>query len=165
MDIQERFWKKVDKREDCWVWVAAHDIAGYGRIKIDGKLKLAHRAIYEWIHGKIPDGMFICHHCDNPACVNPDHLFLGTRSDNMKDAARKGRLSFPRCKGSKNGVAKLTEAQVKEMRLKYRRGIVGFGYKSLARLYGVGETTVRHIIKRDTWKHVLTSPLDSGDNG
>ncbi len=90
-----RFWNKVKKEESgCWNWIGALR-SGYGIIKIDGKLISTHRLSYILTNGNIPEGMFICHKCDNPKCVNPDHLFLGTRSDNMIDALNKGRIYIP----------------------------------------------------------------------
>ncbi|MFA6325045.1 MAG: HNH endonuclease [Candidatus Paceibacterota bacterium] len=89
--MENRFWTKVDKTKTCWNWLGSKSSKGYGRFKIKGKLYSPHRISYELINGPIPKGMFICHKCDNPACVNPGHLFLGTQSDNMKDCFKKGR--------------------------------------------------------------------------
>ena len=93
----ERFWDKVNRKNNtsvCWEWKAATTRFGHGRFKLNGKLVSPHRIIWSQVNGKsIPKDMDICHHCDNPACVNPDHLFIGTRSDNMNDASRKGRLN------------------------------------------------------------------------
>lgn len=106
---ETRFWRFVDKSGECWEWVGARNKAGYGHFAMgaEGQVVLAHRASYELEHGTIPKGMFVCHHCDNPSCVRPDHLFAGTRSDNMRDAQQKGRVdmsyvaSFPRPGGRK----------------------------------------------------------------
>lgn len=89
----ERFFSKVNKTERCWEWTAALR-NGYGAFKINKKIYSAHRVSWELANGKIPANLFVCHKCDNPKCVNPDHLFLGTRSDNMKDAFKKGRLNL-----------------------------------------------------------------------
>lgn len=93
----KRFYDKVNKKslEECWEWKAAIR-NGYGAFKYNGKVESAHRVAYIIHKGKIPEGMFVCHKCDNRKCVNPNHLFLGTQSDNMKDAYNKGRLSLPR---------------------------------------------------------------------
>lgn len=90
----ERFWNKVDKSKDCWEWTASKRL-GYGIFKINKKSFGAHRLSYEMKNGKIPNGLHVCHKCDNRSCVNPDHLFLGTHSDNMKDSYSKGRLLVP----------------------------------------------------------------------
>lgn len=88
------FWSRVDKSGQCWLWVGARTSAGYGHFYI-GKLAIyAHRFSWQIINGEIPKGLLICHHCDNPPCVNPNHLFLGTLSDNARDSAAKGRSHF-----------------------------------------------------------------------
>lgn len=93
--LAERFWLKVTKTDKCWTWIGNHDSKGYGRIyDLRTRTKrLAHRVSWELANGLIPEGMAVCHHCDNPPCVRPEHLFLGTLDDNNKDRAAKGRTS------------------------------------------------------------------------
>lgn len=133
----------------CIEWTGARIPEGYGqkwnpRTK---KAELAHRLAWEKANGPIPAGMFVCHKCDNPPCVNPEHLFLGTPKDNMADKCRKGRQ--PR--GETHPRAKLTERDVREIR---RADGHGSSQRELARLYGVSPRSIQFIIQRRTWTHV-----------
>ena len=87
----DRFWAKVDKSGDCWMWTASKHQKGYGQVRIEGKLYRAHRLSYEWTYGSFDKKLCVCHKCDNPSCVKPEHLFLGTVTDNMRDMCVKGR--------------------------------------------------------------------------
>lgn len=149
--LLQRFEEKVNKTDGCWEWVAAHNERGYGRINIDGKSVATHRVAYELYVGNIPEGMCVCHHCDNPKCVNPDHLFLGTHTENMRDCRNKGRRPLPITRGERHAGSKLTEEQVKEIRSRYP------GSKSqseLAREYGVAQTEIWRIIHRVRWANI-----------
>lgn len=132
---------------DCWVWSGRRQSGNYGMFKIQGKIVQAHRLAYEFAFGPIPEGMFVCHRCDNHPCVNPSHLFLGTPRDNMSDMVAKGRS----LKGSKSVHAKLCENDILEIR---RRLSTGELTSIIARSYNVSWTAIKEIGIRKTWKHV-----------
>lgn len=149
--VSERFWKYVRKTEGCWFWTGAHDPTGYGRIGAGGKgapMLLAHRASYEMAYGPIPPGLFVCHTCDNRACVRPDHLFLGTPKDNMDDMQQKGRRVIASLAGDKHPKAKLTPEDVQEILRLSREGVSG---TKIARAFGIHHVTVYNIRKGDHW--------------
>lgn len=154
----ERFWKFVDKcgEDECWNWIGGIGKGGYGLFWINELHADVHSSRASWMihYGDIPDGMFVCHHCDNPACVNPKHLFLGTNKDNMQDMIAKGRRV--KCFGTKHGnhgtncwENKLSPEQVREIRHKYSGG--GTSMYKLAREYGVGYSTINYLINRRNW--------------
>ena len=89
------FWNRVEKTEGCWLWRGSRTTAGYGNVRVGPKNKYAHRLAWELTNGAIPNGLHVCHRCDNPPCVRPDHLFLGTGKDNARDSMQKGRHSPP----------------------------------------------------------------------
>jgi hypothetical protein len=138
---------------DCWIWTGARNWRGYGRVTINKKLYSLHRIIWRAAYGAIPLGGQVLHSCDNPSCVNPTHLFIGSQTDNMRDAAQKKRLASqirPELRrGESNGNARLNKQQVAQIRESYRRGIIG--YPTLAERFGVGMSTIRDIIKGRTW--------------
>jgi hypothetical protein len=147
----EWLWAQVDRSggsNACWLWVHTKSPAGYGHISLRGKLWLTHRLAWELTNGPIPDGMFVCHNCpdgDNPSCINPAHLFLGTAQDNMRDMVAKKRCVY----GERHHATKLTQAQVDHLRETYAAG--GITYKALAKEYGVDKTTVSNIVRYKTW--------------
>jgi hypothetical protein len=140
----ERFWSKVNKTANCWVWTCRIDHKGYGRFAIDGVYHRAHRVAWELTNGTIYDGLHVCHECDNPRCVRPDHLFLGTRSDNMQDALKKGRFIT----GEDHAHSKLTAEQVKMIRASTERTSV------LARRFQVSYMAAKFARARITWKQI-----------
>lgn len=145
----ERFSMQMDKTESCWFWITGKDQDGYGSFKgeVDGVVhSRAHRFSYALHKGPIPNGLLVCHTCDTPACVNPDHLFLGTSDDNMKDKIAKGRsrVAF----GEAAGKAKLTEKQIVEILQDPRP------YTAIASDYGVKSSTIGSIKQRVSWSHL-----------
>jgi hypothetical protein len=147
---EERFWSRVIKRGSCWEYTSPRDARGYGKIGLggrNGKDMLAHRFSWELHNGPVPEGLCVCHRCDNPPCVNPVHLFLGTTGDNTADAARKGRLA----RGERVKGAKLTAEAVREIR---REAAAGTPQRALAGRFGVGEGAISMIVNRRLWRHV-----------
>ena len=145
--IEELFWKKVEKTDWCWEWTAARNSDGYGFYCLYGKLFRAHRLSWVFVHGPIPRGLCVLHKCDNPPCVNPGHLFLGTQKDNIRDCQMKGR----KAKGNQTGKAILTEQQVINIRRLYNQGRL---QREIANQYGVAQRTISHIITGTCWRHV-----------
>lgn len=137
----------------CWLWNKTRARNGYGSFALGGGRNVrAHRASYEAFIGPIPAGLNVCHRCDVRACVNPEHLFLGTQSENVLDAVRKGRHSRAnRARGAAHPSAKLTEAHVTDILRHLGRGETK---TSIARLFGVSDRTVLLIARGETWKHV-----------
>ena len=166
----DRFWSKVDKSGDCWIWTGAifqhKQVANkYGMFALNRRPYRAHRYSYETQIGPIPDGLYVCHTCDNPICVKPPHLFLGTAQDNVDDMLAKGRSNTgkipgkggysgklpPRVSKGENSVhAKLTQFQVDEIRSLAAMG--GVSQRDLARKFNVGRSTIRHILDGNTCK-------------
>lgn len=173
---RERFWSKIDRTgQGCWLWQGTMLRQGYGCFKIAGKMYKAHRISYLYTKGPIPDGLVVCHSCDTPRCVRPDHLFLGTYKDNMQDAVRKGRMAtgersgarlhpesltrgkahwshlYPeRHRGELNGRARLSREQVQEIRTRYATGTIS--QFVLAAEYQVAQTTISAIVRKRNWK-------------
>ena len=147
---------------DCWSWKGFLNFDGYGNISVKNKARRAHRASFELFRHKIPEGMIVCHKCDNAKCINPDHLFVGTQADNMADRKAKGKYAsgekhrlrmFPEKikRGEETNFARLTECDVLEIR-KLRE--LGVSCIELASRFGVVVGTIRFICNRQTWVHI-----------
>jgi hypothetical protein len=156
---EERFWKYTDKKgeDDCWNWkrgLTRKNDKGYGQIWVNGKNVRTNRFSYELHNGNIPEGMYICHHCDNRKCVNPKHLFLGTPKDNVQDMIIKGRRIQFSGRGEKNCNSKLMQKQVLEIKkeLENRTEILTSLFRRLAKKYKVSQSCVIHIHYKHTWK-------------
>jgi hypothetical protein len=163
--IEERFWSKVEKTDGCWLWVAGvrRPDKPYG-VFYDGKRQVtAHRWIFQHLHGALPVDVHVCHRCDNPRCVRPDHLFAGSSFDNMSDCSKKGRngmqrhpdkssiKSIGRAVGSSVSSAKLIETDV--VRIKKLRAL-GVSTRDVADVYGMSIRAVNKITQGKSWKHV-----------
>ncbi len=174
--VGDRLWEKVDRNGPvpvhrpelgrCWIWTASKTKLGYGKIGVPGRTSgwdFAHRMSWEVTNGPVPHGLFVCHHCDNPSCVRPDHLFLGTKAQNSADMAAKGRSSIGNrnptrlypgrvIRGSRQHMARLDETKVAEIRARFKAG--GITEVALAREYGVSFQTVSLVVLGKTWRHV-----------
>jgi len=147
--ISERFWSKVRKSDGCWEWTGAlRGKESYGVFTVGRKCVSAPRMAYELTHGKIPDGLFILHSCDNKKCVNPMHLTVGTQSQNIKDCVSRKRHIAPI--GERNGMSKLTSKQVEDIRSRFD-GRYG-SMTRLAKDYGVSVPTIHAVINKNRWK-------------
>ena len=146
--IKNRFWENVRKTESCWWWKGTKNKNGYGVLGINGKTKLAHRLSWAISVSEIPIGKHVLHTCDNPSCVRPSHLFIGTQADNNLDMHNKGRSSGGSLRGQRNPNAKLTESDVSQIRKLVKQGI---SQVDLARQHGVHKHTINNIIKGRNW--------------
>lgn len=147
----DRFFEKVVPVPEagCWLWMASTNKAGYGQFMLHGRPHLAHRISLNLAGTEIPDGMHVCHKCDTPACVNPDHLFLGTQQDNVSDMIRKGRMGTPvRPAGQAHPGAKITNAIALSI---YRESGL---YDDIAKKFGVSWRTVQTIKSGRQWNSV-----------
>ena len=153
---EQRFWQYVRKTKTCWIWTGATNHWGYGMINLGGRhgrVERAHRLSWQMHRGPIPSGLFVCHSCDNPACIRPDHLFIGTALDNNRDMHRKGHYDrVKRPKGEQHGNAVLTEKTVLRMRREYASEHLPL--RVYAQRYGISIATTHKIIKREAWKHI-----------
>ena len=145
----KRFWNRVNvpsNKKLCWNWKASTRGIGYGQVSFKNKKLYTHRVVWELSYGAIPDGLFVLHKCDNPLCVNPNHLFLGTNQDNMTDKVKKGRQSH----GESSKLSKLSSVQIDDIRKRYRRGKIS--QQSLADEMGVSQSLISLILNRKLWK-------------
>ena len=147
----ERFFSHTEKEGDCVVWKSFKTPSGYGTIRVDGWSQRAHRIAYELFNGAgSTTGLCVLHRCDNRACVNPSHLFLGTSTDNTADMVAKGRQH----KGPGTGRNKLSEKDVFEIRMKYRKGSRDANQMALGRAYGVHRSVISQIHTGATWRYL-----------
>lgn len=181
----KRFWEKVDKSADCWLWTGCLG-AGYGQLWVGRKMVSAHRLSWEMERGAIPVGLSVLHRCDRKSCVRPDHLFLGTPADNTADMIAKGRgargqthgsRTHPervarggrngartqpdaRPRGLRHGLAKLTDSQI--LVIRHLRTHTALRQREVARLFGIDKTTVSQIERNRTWTHVTGAAVHHG---
>lgn len=135
----------------CWLWEASHKPNGYGYMWAGTKKEHSHRLSYTLFKGPIPNGLNILHKCDQPACINPDHLFTGTQAENLQDCVRKGRHTKVALKGSTNPKAKLTDADIQEIRATPKRPRYLY---DLATKFGVSRGTICSVKRGRSWGHV-----------
>ena len=146
----KRFWRMVDIRSpgECWNWLAGKHARGYGRFRRGGGQRdMAHRIAWELTNGPIPDGLWVLHHCDNRACCNPAHLFLGTHRMNTLDMVSKDRQA----KGERISIGKLKAQDIPEIRRLLRKGLF---QSSIARRFGVSQHAISSIKTGRTWRHI-----------
>jgi hypothetical protein len=153
--LEQRFWENVRIGPDCWEWAGSRLSGGYGGIRVGGKTTRALRLSWEIHNGPIPDGLFVLHHCDNPPCVKPEHLFLGDDRTNAIDRNQKGRQWITH--GTRNGQARLTESQVGEI-----RGSTD-SERVLASRYGVHHSTIHRIRSGRSWRALLRRGVGLGE--
>lgn len=147
--LSERFQNKYRTAHNgCWLWQHARNVKGYGWLRYGGRMQLAHRMAWVLFRGPIPDGLCVLHHCDTPACVNPDHLFLGSTTDNNADRHAKGRSRG--ATGEANGKARLRVGEVLQIREKFVAGAADCS--ALAKQFGCSYWAVWDVVQGRTWK-------------
>lgn len=147
--LKERFLNKVNKTDTCWIWLASFNRNGYGQFGMNGTMRSTHRVSYELFNGIIPPSLCVLHTCDNRKCVNPSHLFLGTKKDNTQDMVKKNRRFSPNSVGSSNGHSKLTEQEVLQI-----RSLSNTDRKKLAQQFNIHLAQVYKIINRKQWTNI-----------
>lgn len=155
--LLERIWGHSDRSGDCWVWTGSKNHKGYGvwtpynSKELKSRNFTVHRLVYQLTYGEIPKNLYVCHHCDNPPCVRPDHLFIGTPADNVRDMHSKGRSRFHTGIGRPSR-RRLTEDQVREIRAIYAEGKIS--QPSLAAKFDVSPTSIFNIVHHRVWRNV-----------
>ena len=154
-NINDRFWAKVEKTDNCWEWIGSKNNYGYGKIILLRKLISAHRLSWIIHNGDIPEGshygtVCVLHKCDNPSCVNPDHLFLGTHSENMQDMLKKNRGA--KQVGEEASNSKLNSSQVRIIRYWWSMG--NMTKSRIGKFFDVSYSAIDCIVRRKTWKHI-----------
>lgn len=140
-------WRSKKVLSGCIEWQGAKTNGGYGVMSVDAKPQRVHRLAWELGNGPIPDGMSVCHSCDNPPCLNVDHLFLGSQEDNAQDASAKGRIVH----GEEHSNSKLNSAKVREIR---RLASLGNSHSKIASLFNVSQPHVSRIVRGEQWRKV-----------
>lgn len=148
-DLADLYFAKIepDLNSGCWLWAGSIGTRGYARIAVGGREVAGHRLGWEIHNGPIPEGLFACHRCDTPACVNPRHIFLGTNQQNTADRDSKNRTA----RGERSGVAKLTDGAVAEV---WRLRKLGLLHREIAAQVGVSKSLISEVLKRRLWRHV-----------
>lgn len=151
--LGDRFWAKVRRSDGCWEWQGTHDPFGYGVLGASAHQRAvkAHRVSWQLHNGPVPVGLWVLHHCDNPPCVRPDHLYLGTARDNAKDRANRRRGKEDRQSGAANDNAKLTEADVWAIVAALEEGV---SQTAIAGRFGVKQPQISRIARRVSWRHL-----------
>ncbi|MBE5251590.1 HNH endonuclease [Mixta sp. Marseille-Q2057] len=141
----------INEQTGCWEWQRHTNNAGYGKLTINGRGVYAHRLAYQLVKGELPEGLDAMHSCDNPKCINPEHLVAGTRSQNMKDCSARGRAKIPTSikRGESNGAAKLREVDVRSIKRLLEKGCT---QREIADRFGISQSQVSHIKLGRAWK-------------
>lgn len=150
--LKNHFFKYIiipENDNDCMKWNGYINPSGYGKLCHNWKSYRASRLSYQIFIGKIPENMEVCHKCDNTTCVNPNHLFIGTHTDNMRDMSKKGRQNILR--GEQKKLSKLKEKDIVEIRIKLKEGLT---QKEIGKIYGVDATIIGDIKLNKIWRHV-----------
>jgi hypothetical protein len=150
----KRFWSRVNKTETCWLWTGSKVKGGYGQLELQGKRQLAHIVSYRLANADYDKAKCVCHKCDIPSCVNPEHLFLATQSENMKDCVAKGRGGFGNgLKGEEIKHSKLKEQEVIDIKRRLKQGE---STKEILKIHNkVSRSAIEDIKHQRTWKHIL----------